>query len=429
LLLTVDTLRAQHVGLYGYGRDTTPHIDRFFADGLVYLRAYSTTASTSPSVISLLTGRLPHEHRVRLLWQLVPEELQVITDLLPPEYQSAAFVSNVLLSNEAMGVAGRFDHYDDFVDEKGPNQKFYERSARRTTDAALHWLRNSRNPRRPLFLWVHYMDPHGPYGPPDDWKRSFSHPRPRPVPKGQRVAYVQPSESSDALDYVDGYDEEIAYMDFHVGRLLDGYAALHPIDDALVVLTADHGETMMEHEVWFGHGYQVYEAIVRVPLMLRGPGVLTGRVELGSLGVDVAPTILRFVGAGVPATMPSVDLRNAWGLDPKRVLVVEATLSTHQWKAAIQGQQKWMIRVSGKDREISGRRAYDLSADPREHAPRRWRRTEPIPAQLIELSRTDPDPAGVPSQYREGMLVNAPKVAPRAGPEILEMLKALGYAE
>ena len=123
LLLTVDTLRAQQLGIYGYGRATTPRIDRFFADGIIYLRAYSTTASTSPSVISLLTGRLPQEHRVRLLYQLVPEDMRLITDFLPFEYQTAAFISNVVLSGEAMGIANRFDHYDDFVDEESSESR------------------------------------------------------------------------------------------------------------------------------------------------------------------------------------------------------------------------------------------------------------------------------------------------------------------
>jgi arylsulfatase A-like enzyme len=356
--------------------------------------------------------------------------MRLITHFLPFEYQTAAFVSNVVLSDEAMGIANRFDHYDDFVDEEGPNQSSFERSARRTTDAALRWVRNSRDPDRPLFLWVHYMDPHGPYDPPDDWARSFKHPRPKPIPKGRSLPpYQQEPGGTDGLDYVDRYDEEIAYMDAQVGRLLEGYAELHPIDDSLIVLTADHGENMMEHEVWFTHGYHVYETIVRVPLMLRGPGVVTRHVELGSLGIDVAPTILRFVGAEVPTTMPSIDLRNAWGLDAKRVLLVEATQKQLQWRAAIQGQRKWMISVHGADREVSKVRSYDLSADPAEEQPQGWDRVEAVPAQLLRLVRTDPDPAGIPSQYREGMRITAPKVAPGVDAEALEKLRALGYAE
>jgi hypothetical protein len=273
------------------------------------------------------------------------------------------------------------------------------------------------------------MDPHGPYRPPDDWSRSFTHPRPKPIPEGRIHPHLQEPGVDDALHYVDRYDEEIAYMDSHVGRLLQGYASLRPIDDALVILTADHGENMTEHDRWFAHAYQVYETLVHVPLMLRGPGVPVGRVELGSLGVDIAPTILRFAGAEVPTAMPAIDLRNAWGLDAERVLLVEATLLKQQWRAAIQGRRKWMIGVRGENREVFARRRYDLSTDPLEKKPERWKRDETIPVPLIRLTRTDPDPAGIPSEYREGMLITAPKVAPRVSPEMLEKLKALGYAE
>jgi hypothetical protein len=156
---------------------------------------------------------------------------------------------------------------------------------------------------------------------------------------------------------------------------------------------------------------------------------VTRHVELGSLGIDVAPTIRRFVGAEVPTTMPSVDLRNAWGLDAERVLLVEATQKQLQWRAAIQGQRKWMISVRGTDREVSELRAYDLSADPDEEQPQGGNRGEAALAQLLRLVRTDPDPAGIPSQYREGIRISAPKVAPGVDAEALEKLRALGYAE
>ncbi|MDJ0850250.1 MAG: sulfatase-like hydrolase/transferase, partial [Myxococcota bacterium] len=100
VLISVDTLRPDHLGLYGYDRGTSPNLDRFFANGRIYTNAYSTSASTAPSVVSLLTGRLPHEHRVRLLYQLVPAEVGLVTDHLPPGYQKAAFVSNIVLTEE-----------------------------------------------------------------------------------------------------------------------------------------------------------------------------------------------------------------------------------------------------------------------------------------------------------------------------------------
>ena len=110
LLVTVDTLRPDHLGIYGYARATSPNLDRWFADGAIFERAYATEANTPPSVVSILTGLLPQEHRVRLFYQLLPQETRLVSELLPPAYQTAAFVSNIVLTDEALGAAGRFDH-------------------------------------------------------------------------------------------------------------------------------------------------------------------------------------------------------------------------------------------------------------------------------------------------------------------------------
>jgi arylsulfatase len=323
LLVTVDTLRADHLGLYGYSRDTSPNLDRWFQHAAIFERAYSAEANTSPSVVSLLTGRLPQDHGVRLLYQLVPEGTILLPDLLSPTYQTAAFVSNPVLSNEAMGISGRFDHYDDFVDESGP--AFYERNARRTTDAVLQWLREHRDRGRPLFLWVHYIDPHGPYRAPGEWPRKFRHDHPRPIEALAVPTYQRDPEVSDGLEYVDRYDEEIRYVDSEIGRLLDAYAAMAPVDQALIVFTADHGESMMDHEAWFTHGHHVYEEIVRVPLMVRGPTVPRGRYSQVTSGSDVAPTILAFTGATPHHPLPGSDLREGRYLPTDRVVFTEAT--------------------------------------------------------------------------------------------------------
>jgi len=431
LLITIDTLRADRLGLLGYGRPTTPAIDRFFADGRIYLRAYSSAASTSPSVASILTGLLPHEHRVRLLFQLVPDDVRLVTDYLPPDYLKAAFVSNVVLTDEATGIAGRFDHYDDFLDERESSRAVYERSARRNTDAALRWLEKGGAGARPLFLWIHYIDPHGPYRPPQDWPRSFRHGTPQPLDPEQVIPYMREPGVSDAGAYVDAYDEEIAYLDSQIGRLLEGYGALRPIEEALVAFTADHGESMMEHDKWFRHGHQVYEEVVRVPLLVRGPGVVAGRSDRLAQGIDLAPTILRFVGVEPPPAMPDVDLRSGRGLERDRLLVLEATYSTYQWRGVVGRGRKWMMHLAGPERAVKEARAYDLAADPAELDPQAFAGGGAGGRLLEELRRTDPDPSGVAARMRRGRALSAPKqapgVAPDVSPEVLERLKALGY--
>ena len=295
LLITIDTLRADHLGLYGYERETSPQIDRWFGGHAIYTRAWGPSARTSPSVTSILSGMLPQEHGVRLFYQLVEDGVALVPDLLPPAYQSAAFVSNIVLTDEAIGFAEHFDHYDDFVDERESRRRIFERQAQRTTDAALTWLQTRRDRSRPLFLWLHYIDPHGPYRPPADWSTSFEY-ESRPVAIERIPGYTREGGVADGNHYLERYDAEIAYVDHHVGRLLDGYAQLAPAADALMILTSDHGESMMEHELWFTHDYQVYEEIVRVPMLVRGPGVESGHFDTPVTGAEVASTILSFVG-------------------------------------------------------------------------------------------------------------------------------------
>ncbi len=428
LLITIDTLRADRIGLHGYPRATTPAIDRWFGDGAIFTRAYSTEASTSPSVVSILSGRLPQEHRVRLFHQLVPAETELLPDLLPDRYQTAAFVSNAVLTDEAIGIGARFDHYDDFVDERESMRAVYEREARRTTDAALRWLRERRDPARPLFLWVHFIDPHGPYRPPASWGVRFQSAESREIPIERVPFYTQEQGLTDGFAYVDRYDSEVAYVDAQVGRLIEGYAELRPADDALLVLTADHGESMMEHEAWFTHGYQVYDEIVRVPLLVRGPGVEPGRFDLPASGIDVASTILAFARGGAARELPGADLRRGSALDPARTVFAEASRKEVQWRAAVQGTRKWIVAVQ-QDRRVVAQQLFDLRSDPGEVRGGPLVERDAFAEGLLRLIREDPDPAGIPERFLEGLELARPKVSPDVTPEELEVLRRLGYAE
>jgi arylsulfatase A-like enzyme len=429
LLITVDTLRADHLQIYGYPRETAPALERWFEGGAVFERAYSTEASTSPSVASILTGQLPQEHGVRLFFQLLPEGTELISDLLPEAYETAAVVSNMVLTDEAMGLAAHFEHFDDHVDQKESERDMFERNGRGTTEAALRWLSVDRDPERPLFLWVHYIDPHGPYQPPADWEVSFTHEGEQPVPESRIPRYGRLEGVTDGLTYVDRYDAEITFVDSEIDRLLKGYARFNDIDQALILMTSDHGESMMEHERWFAHTYHVYEEIARVPLLLRGPGVEPGRRTGLVSGIDVAPTLLRFAGVEPPPQWNGVDLRSGETALPGRVIFVEASQKDRQWRSALRGNDKWLVGVVGEERELARRAYYDLAQDPNELSPARWTDSAPAPRFLLDLIREDPDPAGIPSQFRQGIRLDAPKVAPNLSEKHLEALRKLGYAE
>ncbi|MFQ5352705.1 MAG: sulfatase, partial [Candidatus Binatia bacterium] len=363
------------------------------------------------------------------------EDVPLVTDLLPAAYQSAAFVSNMVLTDEAMGLASRFDFFDDFVDEKEPYREVYERNARRTTDAVLAWLDSACDPERPLFLWVHNIDPHGPNHPPDHWKRGFEHEGSRPIPIDRVPEYQREPGVTDGLSYVDFYDEEVAYVDSELGRLLDEYEKRRSLEQTLVVFTADHGESMMEHERWFTHGYQVYDEIVRVPLMIKGPGVVGGRHDAPVSLLDIAPTLLRFAGVEPTAAMGGVDLRSVDSATlGSRVVYAEATEETSfqvllQRRAAIHGSLKSVVEITPPTAEVTRRWSYDLAADPDETDPQPWPEPNPAGEALLELTKLDPDPAGIPAEYAHGIRIGAPKVAPRAGSKAMERLKALGYAQ
>ncbi len=428
-MITVDTLRPDHLGLYGYGRPTSPHLDERFRRGLVFTRAYTTEASTAPSVATILTGLLPQEHRVRLFYQLLDRSVPTIADLLPNDYQTAAFVSNMVLTDEAIGLAAHFDHYDDYVSRKEPLRDMWERDARETTNAVLTWLTTACDRERPLFLWVHYMDPHGPYHPPDHWKRSFTHSGSRPIAPEQVPVYHREPGVTDALAYMDAYDEEIAYADSEIGRLLDGIEKLGGLDRALVVFAADHGESMVEHERAFMHGYHVYDEIARVPLAVVAPGVRPQRrTELVST-VDIAPTILRFAGVTPPAAMSGIDLL-APSIPADRTVFTEATAqfaASLQRRSAVRGGGKWIAEISAESGRIEKSYYYDLSRDPLELVRRPWPEHAPAARELLQRIEQDPDRGGVPEQYAKGIEITAPKVAPGVSPQVLERLRALGY--
>ena len=430
VLITIDTLRADHLGTYGYPRGTSPHIDRWFTDALIVERSYSTSASTPPSMVSLLSGVVPTVHQVRQYYQLVPEDVPFVSEMLPLEYETAAFVSNIVLTNEALGIAGRFDHFDDFVDEKEPNRLIYERTARRTTNAALAWLATERDQTRPLFLWVHYIDPHGPYIPPPDWPRRFEHEGHRPVGPGDVPGYVLDATVTDAWDYVDRYDDEIRYVDHDVGRLMRILDLELGLDDALVVLSADHGESLDDHELWFRHGHGVYEEVIRVPFLMRGPGA-ERRIERGpSLGTDVVPTLLAFAGADPPVALSGHSWWNGRGAPSDRVIEVEATGNRGHWRAVLWPGHKLMRLFERPAGRVAATRYFDLERDPLEQSPgAEAPHASGLPRGIVDAWSEDPYLVGPPPGIAMGRKLTDPKISPRADDEALEALRALGYVD
>ncbi|MBZ5640068.1 MAG: sulfatase-like hydrolase/transferase, partial [Acidobacteriia bacterium] len=273
LLVTLDTTRADRLGCYGYKRAETPRLDRLAAEGMLAEHAVAVAPLTLPSHVSILTGLYPPRHGVRdnADFRLPGVETTLAEHLKGQGYSTAAVVGSLVLSG-SLGLDQGFDHYDEPGARRRPAvegalavyRPIVERPASEVTDAAIAAL--DRIGGGPFFLWVHYYDPHHPYTPPPPYASRFAD---RP------------------------YDGEIAYADAELGRLLDDLKRRGLLDRTLVVVTADHGESLGEHGEET-HGLFLYDAAIRVPLILRMHGAIPEGRRFDGLvsAVDLVPTAL-----------------------------------------------------------------------------------------------------------------------------------------
>jgi arylsulfatase A-like enzyme len=332
LLVTVDTLRADHIGAYG-SPDPTPHIDALARDSVLFEIAYGPAPFTFASISALLTGQLPRTVGAVTNRSFLAADVPTLATRL----QAAGFATGAVVSSDVLkrssGLARGFDVFDDHL----PVTAFYmpERDAPETTRAALAALDQLLAHRpAPAFLWVHYQDPHGPYTPPLALRDRYL-PTEMAAPDGARKLPVYPIDRGwgaipryQAVDahrevgwYRAGYRGEIAWMDEGVGALLDGVAARGLADTALIIFTADHGESLGEDDYWFAHGEHLSDAQLRVPLILHVPGVPPARrTDVASL-VDVAPTLVALLGLDPIDGTPGRDLLSG---EPPRPLLIAA---------------------------------------------------------------------------------------------------------
>jgi arylsulfatase A-like enzyme len=313
LLVSVDTLRADRLGAYGSDRGLTPRIDALARESEVFRAAYAPASHTLPSVAALLTGRLPQEigvvDNLSRLGMGVPT---LASELASRGFSTAAVVSNWVL-RRASGLDAGFAVYDDRLPHREAAREVPERVASDTTDAALRLVGDcAAAPERRCLVWVHYQDPHGPYTPPGGRERHLARERaeadgrrllpllPGPFGAGGIPSYQAVGDEREVAFYRAGYDAEVAYLDAEIGRLLDGVRERGLWERAVVVVTADHGESLGENDYWFGHGEDLSEALVRVPLLLRVPGrAPRERSDVASL-VDLYRTLLA-LATGEPA--------------------------------------------------------------------------------------------------------------------------------
>ena len=295
VLVTLDTTRADRMGFLGSTRGLTPELDALARDGVVFERAYAQAPITTVSHATILSGTYPQFHKVNDFGVPLPTSLPWLPDLLRASgYRTAAFVGSLILDPRnglAPGFDRGFDTYDaGYRVRRGKDNRYatLERRAADVVSRALAWL--DARPPGPFFLWVHLYDAHDPYEAPEPFGRRFA---------------ARP------------YDGEIAYVDAQVGRLLAALKAKGLYGPSLVAVCGDHGESLGEHGE-STHGVFLYDATIRVPLLMKLPGGLSGGQRVASRAglVDLVPTVLQATGRGTPASIQGQSLLPLIGTKP-----------------------------------------------------------------------------------------------------------------
>ena len=394
LLVTIDTLRTDHVGFLresGSATVATPTLDRLAAEG-AYGAAYVQLPQTLPNHASILTGTYVQTHGLRTtLWDPSRDSVPTLDQTFRAAgYRTAGIVSWYSLDHEFTNLVRAYDHWEQVVARLGTQErvtaeetraafragtdmgKAYDGDARLTSDAALAWLNGQGTlGDKPWFFWLHYRDPHYPFTPPAGMA-----PRVESTFDGGhtnlgRITAGYAPTPAEMAGLKSRYDGEITYTDAQLGRVLARLEELGQAGDTIVAVTADHGESFLEQGPWdWLHGHSVYEAAVRVPLIVRyraAPAVVVPATRIGPRvqSADIAPSLLELVGLPSPATVEGLSFvpelagggraasGAAWGtiFDDSQIYVVDG-----EWK---------MVRWNSPGVR-TGDELYHLESDPRE---------------------------------------------------------------
>jgi arylsulfatase len=431
ILITVDTLRADHLGAYGYPLATSPSLDALAREGTVFAACYSQSATTAASHATLFTSRYPQSTGVRSNAERFPDQPSLMAVLRHNGYTAAGFVSSVVVGRK-FGIQKEFDAFDDAATTtEATRRERGERPAEATLAAALAKVDEIAG-RGPFFLWVHLIDPHGPYQAPREPDRFVGDPHYAPERRelaigasnwvwGEIPAYQALPGATDAALYLARYDGEIRYVDDALGGFLAGLRARSLYDDSFVVVTADHGETLLDaaHKRLFSHGTIAYEEVVRVPLIVKEPRGVRSLDELRDERVrllDLAPTLLALLDLPPEPGFQGRDIRGPGGGARLPVFSFGSYGSTRLESrvgtqfTVLKGSFRYLLNTLDGSEEL-----YDHTSDPgeaRNLAPANPAVREALRQELADfLTRT-----------------------PRAGSELIEesrehseALKALGY--
>jgi arylsulfatase A-like enzyme/Tfp pilus assembly protein PilF len=393
VLVTIDTVRADHVGCYGAPDVQTPTMDTLASDGIVFDNAIAQVPLTLPSHAVILTGMYPFQNGVQdFTGRPLDKRFATVTQVFKARGYATGAVVSAFVLDQSWGLARGFDLYDDAFSpeaysQRGERAGMVERSGEVTVTRALDWLNKTS---RPFFLWLHLYDPHSPYNPPEPYRDQYrTHP----------------------------YDGEIAYADHELGRLITWLKGSRLYDNTLIVVLSDHGESLGEHGEK-EHGFFVYKSTVRIPLIIKPPasaGLRPGRVSRPVETVAVASTLLHLARPKdpVPTQFHLPDLL-ATGRQDDSVAYSETLypFNSFAWSPLHSLDTGHYRYIDAPEPEL-----YDLNMDPKETknlVGEKQATVAVLKAKLEALLRLRPF---TPSQTASSSLA----------PDALEKLRALGY--
>ncbi len=363
LLISVDTLRSDHLGCYGYERDTSPRLDALAARGTVFADVVSTSSWTLPSHASMLTGLYPAFHGLQDDGVTLAEDVPTLAERLRDAgYATVATVAHVYVSSQ-FGLERGFDRFADELIRGGTRNPV----ASEVVDRFLEQL-DELGDDRPVFGFVHFFDPHWDYTAPGAFRHAFTDPDYAGSVDGtyrsllEFVSGRRAPTDADRRQMVGYYDGEIAYWDDQLGRLLDALDERGMLANTVVAVTSDHGEEFLDHGE-LGHGRTLFVEQLGVPLVVAGHPALDGGGRRAGLvsPLDVAPTFLELAGA------PTDGLHGRSLLappDPDRAVVAESIRLGNPLRALRRGDHKVVRRPDEGDVTY-----FDVARDPREQAP------------------------------------------------------------
>jgi arylsulfatase len=405
VLITLDTTREDHFGCYGYKRNTTPHIDAFAKEAVLFSHAVSVIPLTTPSHASIMTGLHPHSHHVFRNSYPVHSDFTMLAEILNRQgYATGGFVS-VKIIDSRIGFAQGFDYFSDVPEPPDTGEKsdnvfkqiikggitstpLLQRRGDETIDEGLSWLHENKD--QPFFSWIHLYDPHLPYTPPFEYGYRFNeqyeeylerirNPLFKQRAYSDQVAYSRADETNDLSispkeaftflldvfgarahqylssdstpaglkdDFIAAYDGELAFVDEQVRRILRFLIDNNVYDNTMVIIMADHGEILAEKEDYFGHHKHLYRGSMRIPVIMKFPGIEPKSIDERITNVDILPTLLDALGIEVTIAMDGVSYWPAISADETVHVPEQLFYGTHTGQRRAKEEHKAQTQFS-----------------------------------------------------------------------------------